>query len=75
MKNHMKKLTRRRFIKAGILSLIGFTFLDFLWFEKYIIDWNSYDISENQINKLKIIQISDLHLDRIESFHKRIAKN
>jgi len=70
----VKKLTRRSFIKKTILSLVGVVLLDALWFEKYVIDWNYFDISTSENNKLKIIQISDLHFDELRYFHKSIAK-
>ena len=69
----MTQLTRRGFIKRVVFGVIGIILLDSLWFEKYIIDWNYFDISEGQ-NKLKIIQISDLHIKEVRSFHKSIAK-
>lgn len=70
----MTKLTRRIFIKRGILASIGFILLDSLWFEKYVIDWNYFDISKSEKNKIKIIQISDLLFDQLRYFHKSIAK-
>ncbi len=70
----MTNLTRRKFIKRGILASIGLVLLDSLWFEKYVIDWNYFDISKSAKNKIKIIQISDLHFDQLRYFHKSIAK-
>jgi len=70
----MAKLSRRKFIKRGILTSLGLVLLDSLWFEKYVIDWNYFDISKNENNKIKIIQISDLHFDTLRYFHKAIAK-
>lgn len=70
----MTKLTRRKFIKSGILATIGLVLLDSFWFEKYVIDWNYFDISKSGKNKIKIIQISDLHFDELRYFHKSIAK-
>ena len=70
----MTKLSRRKFIKRGMLASIGLVLLDSLWFEKYVIDWNYFDISKNENNKIKIIQISDLHFDTLRYFHKSIAK-
>lgn len=69
----MKKLTRRKFIKTGIAATVGFVLLDSLWFEKYFIEWNYFDLSKSESNKIKIIQISDLHLDQLRSFHQSIA--
>jgi hypothetical protein len=51
----MTNLTRRKFIKRGILASIGFVLLDALWFEKYVIDWNYFDIAKSKNNKIKII--------------------
>lgn len=70
----MKNFTRRKFIKRGILASIGLVLLDSFWFERYIIDWNCFDISKSGNNKIKIIQISDLHFDQLRYFHKSIAK-
>src|SRR5690606_11510393 len=70
----MKNLTRRKFIKRGILASIGLVLLDSFWFEKYVIGWNYFDISKSEKNKIKIIQISDLHFDQLRYFHKSIAK-
>ena len=70
----MSSLTRRKFIKNGVLASIGLVLLDSLWFEKHVIDWNYFDISKNTENKIKIIQITDLHIDSIQYFHKSIAK-
>jgi uncharacterized protein len=70
----MTKITRRKFIKRGILASIGLVLLDLLWFEKYVIDWNYFDISKSDKNKIKVIQISDLHFNQLKYFHKSIAK-
>ena len=70
----MTKFNRRKFIKRGVLASIGLVLLDSFWFEKYIIDWNHFDISKSDHNKIKIIQISDLHFDKLRYFHKSIAK-
>ena len=70
----MKYLTRRKFIKRGILAAIGLVLLDSFWFEKYVIDWNCFDISKDKKSKIKIIQISDLHFHKLKYFHKSIAK-
>ncbi len=69
----MTKISRRKFIKRGIFASLGLILLDVLWYEKYVIDWNYFDISKNEANKVKIIQITDLHLDSIRRFHRTIA--
>lgn len=70
----MKKITRRKFILKGFVAFISLVLLDILWFEKYVIDWNYFDISKDKKNTIKIIQISDLHINSLKSFHKSIAK-
>ena len=70
----MRKLSRRKFFKRMLLTSIGLVLLDSLWFEKYVIDWNYFDISTSDKGKVKIIQISDLHFDKLRYFHKSIAK-
>lgn len=70
----MAHLNRRKFIKRGLLGGLGFVLLDALWFEKYVIDWNYFDITTSEKDKIKLIQISDLHFDQLRYFHKSIAR-
>ncbi len=70
----MKNVSRRKFIKRGLLASFGFVLLDSLWFEKYVIDWNYFDIATSKKNPIKVIQISDLHFDQLRYFHTSIAK-
>lgn len=72
----MKRYSRRKFVKKIFLSIISLFILDIVWFEKYFIDWNFFDISKSNDQKIKILQISDLHLDslQLKSFHKTIAE-
>ncbi len=53
---------------------VGMVFLDAFWFERYIIQWNKFDISDRDTNKIKTIQLTDLHIHEIRSFHHSIAK-
>lgn len=71
----MKKISRRKFVKGSVLTTFGLVLLDSFWFEKYVIDWNYFNISKSEDNKVKIIQISDLHFDKLRYFHKSIAKS
>ncbi|MCG2461006.1 metallophosphoesterase [Flavobacteriaceae bacterium F89] len=70
-------MNRRNFI-LKILSffslIIGLVVLDAFWFERYIIQWNVFDISDRDTGKIKTIQLTDLHIDEIRSFHHSIAK-
>ena len=67
------KLNRRIFIIKLFLALTGLFFLDVLWFEKYIIQWTTYDLSSSE-NKIKLVQLTDLHINELKSFHKAIAR-
>jgi predicted MPP superfamily phosphohydrolase len=70
----MKKITRRQFIKRGILTSLILGLLDSFWFEIYFIKWNEFDISKQEDSKIKIMQLSDLHFNKLRSYHKSIAK-
>ncbi len=48
--------------------------IDVVWFEKYVIEWNSFDIANGRTDKIKAIQLSDLHLRELKSVHKSLAK-
>ena len=67
------KLNRRNFMIKFFLALLGLFFFDILWFEKYIIQWTTYDLSSSE-NKIKIVQLTDLHINELKSFHKAIAR-
>jgi predicted MPP superfamily phosphohydrolase len=67
-------MKRRSFIIKFLLGVVGLLTLDAFWFERYIIDWNTFDISKGNKNKIKAIQLSDLHLTEIRSTHKSLAE-
>ncbi|MFC2138526.1 metallophosphoesterase [Bacteroidota bacterium] len=66
--------TRRQFIKRGFITAIGLVLLDTFWFEKSVINWKRIDLSDNIKNKIKLVQITDLHFKGIDQKHKMIAK-
>ena len=70
------KINRRNFVirlLTGVTGIFGLLVLDGFWFEKYIISWTEYDISGREDQKIKSIQITDMHLDEIKTFHHAIA--
>jgi len=71
----MSKLTRKQFLKKCCLALSSIAFVDSFWYERDVIDWTSHDIACRPENKIKIIQLSDLHLTRMRYIHKPIASN
>ena len=68
-----KIVSRRRFIARLILGLSTIASIDAYWFERYIIDWNYFDISSKDENGIKAIHLSDLHIHSIKSFHYALA--
>ena len=67
-------LDRRSFMLKFFIGVIGLLLLDIFWFEKYIIRWPEYDISDRDSDRIKLIQLSDLHIEELKSFHRSIAK-
>ncbi|MFK5973839.1 MAG: metallophosphoesterase [Flavobacteriaceae bacterium] len=68
------KFNRRSFILKLVLGIIGLVVIDAFWLEKYFIEWKTFDISNGEIDIIKAIQLSDLHLQEIKSFHRSIAE-
>lgn len=67
-------MTRKNFLTTFVLGSMGLVFLDAFWFERYIIDWKEFDISEDVKDKIKVIHLSDLHIGTIKSYHKTLAE-
>src|SRR5690349_12832347 len=69
-------LTRRKFIRSGLLAGVGFILLDSFWLEKYFIETNEFKLGKSTPDNfdLKVIQISDLHLQSLNDQLKRLAK-
>ncbi|MGB5782517.1 MAG: metallophosphoesterase, partial [Eudoraea sp.] len=67
------KMNRRNFIIRSFFALLGLFLFDIFWFEKYVIQWTTYDLSNSE-NKIKIVHLTDLHINELKSFHKAIAK-
>jgi len=66
------KMNRRNFIVKSFLVVLGLFLFDIFWFEKYVIQWTTYDLSDSE-SKIKIVQLTDLHINKLKSFHKAIA--
>lgn len=67
--------TRRTFLKAGIVLAVV-AILDAFWFESFFIETNEFDRRKSPGGRegLKVVQISDLHLNSIRWQHKRLAQ-
>ena len=69
-------ISRRKFL--GSLFVPGFSFLfsDSLYFERFFIETNEFDIGigNNDNSKVKIVQVSDLHLRMVSRHHNKLAE-
>ena len=76
MANSSKKkklVSRRGFISRIIFGLLSLAFIDAFWFERYIIDWNYFNLSAERSDGIKVIHLSDLHIHTIKAFHFTLA--
>lgn len=67
-------MNRRNFLIKFFLAGAGLAFVDAFWFERYIIDWNEFDISQGSAEPLKTIHLSDLHFGSVKSLHESLAQ-
>lgn len=67
--------TRRKFILSGMLTAFVMIVLDAFWIEKAFIELKEYSLprKQGQVAKLKIMQISDLHLGSLNWQLRRLA--
>src|SRR6187402_388983 len=70
------QLSRRKFIKSGILLGAGLTLLDAFWAEKFFIEINEYYLgsAKKETSNLKVVQISDLHLQSVNYQLTKLTK-
>lgn len=61
------KVTRRKFITAGIIASIGAILADMFFIEKFFIETNEFYINgaTKETTNVKVVQISDLHLQSV----------
>ena len=69
------KISRRKFVKLSLLTGASLAFADSYWFEKAFIEVNEFFIGKTSSNtsNLKFVQVSDLHLQSIKSYHKKLV--
>jgi predicted MPP superfamily phosphohydrolase len=72
----MTRWTRRRFIKVGIAALVGGALLDSLWVERFFIATEEHFIGSatRERHSFKVLQISDLHLQRVHYALRGLAR-
>jgi predicted MPP superfamily phosphohydrolase len=67
--------TRRRFIRAGLLTLSALGLADSLWAEKFFIETNEFFLgSKESKSSIRVIQLSDLHIQSVNYQLKQLAK-
>jgi predicted MPP superfamily phosphohydrolase len=71
-----RKWARRKFIVTGLSAGLGAILLDSFWIEKYFIENNQFNLghaTEDSYDS-KVMQISDLHLQSLNSQLKRLIR-
>ena len=60
-------ITRRKFIKTGLLITTGVVLADAFWVEKFFIETNEFYLGSatKDTTNIKVVQISDLHLQSV----------
>lgn len=69
-------ITRRQFVKGGLLITAGAILVDGLWMERFFFETNEFyhGTSTKNSKNIKVIQISDLHLQSINYAMTQLAK-
>ncbi len=73
---YQMKITRRKFIKGGVLTAAGLIAADAFWIEKFFIETKEFFIGPvtKDTSNIKVVQLSDLHLRSVNPQLKRLAK-
>jgi len=68
-------ITRREFLAGMVFSGAGFVSTDSLFSERFFIETNEFDIGSpsSSSSKIRMLQISDLHLKKLTDYHKQLA--
>lgn len=68
------KLTRRKFISGSLLALAGVLVWDMFWFERYVLDWSVHVLPSAPKHPIRVLQISDLHMQQLGRRQRKIAE-
>ncbi|MBT8280899.1 MAG: metallophosphoesterase [Muriicola sp.] len=66
-------VNRRKFLILSFLGITGLFFLDAFWIEKYLVNWSRHDLRKGGGEYIKLIQLTDLHIREIKTYHTWIA--
>jgi uncharacterized protein len=69
------QITRRKFIRNGLLITAGGLFADAFWVERYFIETNEFytGTAAKNTDTIKVVQLSDLHLNAVTYQLKQLA--
>lgn len=69
-------ITRRKFIVTGLITAAGIAVADAFWIEKFFIETNEFYLGKatRETDNLRLIQVSDLHLQKISYPIRQLAK-
>lgn len=69
-------ITRRKFIATGLITAAGIAVTDAFWIEKFFIETNEFYLGKatRETDNLTLIQVSDLHLQKISYPIRQLAK-
>lgn len=69
-------ITRRKFITTGLITAAGIAVTDAFWIEKFFIETNEFYLgtATRETDNLRLIQVSDLHLQKISYPIRQLAK-
>lgn len=70
------KLTRRQFIYTGLAASAALVLTDAFWIEKFFIEHKEHywQAATADTDNIKVVQITDLHLQKLNSQLKRLAQ-
>lgn len=72
---HRKGVSRRRFLALGLAGAGGALLADSLWYEPQALKIEQHRLhSAYQGGKVRIVQISDLHLSRFNSYFEEVTR-
>ena len=68
-------ISRRQFLAGMVFSGAGFVSTDSLFFERYFVETNEFDIGtpSSSSTSIRMLQISDLHLKKLSEHHVQLA--
>jgi uncharacterized protein len=67
-------ISRRKFITSGLVVVAGAVATDAFWIEKHFIEKKEFHIGSASSDKIRVIQVSDLHMQSLSDRYKQLTK-